>query len=431
MRIVVAGAGPAGVATASALARLGHDITLLAPPSQRHGVEGLSFRVVEGLRAAGLTHVADSLAEPVERISRWNGEEQSAGQEWLVDRRDLDAALSMAARAFADMRAGHLISAIEQENGVIATIRDRDGPEELVRADFLVEARGRGAPGAAHRITGPRTVALCRRQSTALPPSTFLETSAEGWAWLAVPRTGDAYVQLSTGSALPGHETLPAYFEALLGAFPSIRARIDHSTTHSPVEARLATAGLAVKPVQARVLRVGDAALALDPLSGHGVFEAIAGAFAAAATINTILKRPEDADIARRFYNDRAASTFQARALSGQVHYRAETRWADAPFWKARQAWPDSKAEDAPKTCTITRRAVIDDGWIRECEVMVTPDQPRGVWRLSGVPVVPLWKMWRDGGIANAEDAAKALDVPAPAAAQALAWLDRLDLPPR
>lgn len=428
MHIVVAGAGPAGVATASALARLGHDVTVLAPPSQRHGVEGLSFRVVEGLRAAGLSQVANGLLEPVGRTSVWNGDEQSAGQEWLVERCDFDAALAAAARDFVELRTSHFVSAIERASGLTIAIRNADGSQETFDADFLVEARGRGAPGAAQRITGPRTVALCRRYSTSLPPSTFLETSPQGWAWLAVPRTGDAYVQLSTGGALPGREALAAHFEAVLEDFPAMRARLAAADAKGPIEARLASAGLAAEPVQGRVLRVGDAALAIDPLSGHGVFEAIAGAFAAAATINTILKRPEDAELARRFYNERAVTTFRARAMSGQVHYRAETRWPDAPFWKMRQSWPEDEATDAPTRSTIARRAVIDEGWIREADVVVTPEQPRGVWRLDGVPVVRLWQLQRDGRIGNAEDAAKALDVPLPAAANALAWLERSGL---
>lgn len=430
MHVLIAGAGPAGVATAGALARLGHAVTLLAPPSQRHGVEGLSFRVVEGLRAAGLARVADGLPEPVARASNWNGAETAAGQECLVDRTAFDAALAAAAQDFADVRADHFISALPDHDGLAVTTRAPDGSRETLHADFLVEARGRGAPGAKQRVSGPRTVALCRRYAASLPPSTWLETCPQGWAWLAVPREGDAYLQISTAGALPGREALAAHVEALLEDLPGVRTRLGNAEAKGSIEARLASAGLAADPVQLRTLRVGDAALAIDPLSGHGVFEAIAGAFAAAATINTIIERPGDADLARRFYTERVASTFRARAIGGRVHYRAETRWPNAPFWQARQNWPESEAETAPAHSALVRRAVIDEGWIRECDVIVTPDQPRGVWRLDGVPVVALWQLREAGRIDNAETAAKALDVPVAAAASALAWLDRLDLRP-
>ena len=62
MRIVVAGAGPAGVAIAVQLAGLGHDVTVLAPPGRRHAVEGVSFRVLDGLRVAGLAEAEADVA---------------------------------------------------------------------------------------------------------------------------------------------------------------------------------------------------------------------------------------------------------------------------------------------------------------------------------------------------------------------------------
>ena len=46
---------------------------------------------------------------------------------------------------------------------------------------------------------------------------------------------------------------------------------------------------------------VGDAALALDPLSSSGVQKAIQGALSAAIVTNTLLRRPEHAEAALQF----------------------------------------------------------------------------------------------------------------------------------
>lgn len=433
MRIVVAGGGPAGVATASRLTVLGHDVTLLAPLRRNFAVEGVSFRVLDGLRAAGLSGAIKRLPEPVVRQSFWNGAERASGEEWLVARGAFDEHLAAAARGFAAVRDARFIAASCKEDVVDVAIEAPGGSHSVLRADFLVDARGRGAPGGGRRLAGPRTVALCRRYRSGpkLKPSTWLETSAQGWAWLAIRGGGEAFLQISTAGergSLPGRAVLEAHFDALMNNFPGMKRRLRDAGKDGPIIARPANTSLCPAPMRERILRVGDAAMTIDSLSGHGVFEAIAGAFAAAATINTLLRRPADCELARRFYTERTVSTFWARARSGQAYYRGEERWPGSPFWKARHDWPEADVEAQPVSSTIVRRAVIDEGWIRECEVIVTPEQPRGVWRLDGVPVVPLWKLLRGGTITDPQSASKALGVSVGAAASAIAWLRRINL---
>ncbi len=431
MRIVVAGSGPAGIVSAGELARLGHRVTILAAPRSGGSVEGFSFRVLEGLRAAGLGEALVDLEAAVPRHSAWNGAVQSAGNEQLIERAAFDAKLLTAAGAFADIRQARLAAVAREGDGIVARIVTAEGATTQLTADFLVDARGRGTPGGGMRRSGPATVALCRRyEMGGAPSSTWLETSPRGWAWLAVPPSGRAYLQITVAGkpdALSGRRQLDGIFEALTAEFPGIAAHLAKAEAKAPVFARLATASACEEAVRERVLRVGDAALALDPLSGHGVFEAIAGAFAAAATVNTMLGRPQDRALATRFYNERALSTFQARVRSGQSYYRQEERWPEAPFWSARRNWPPEEPA-APSRAAILRQPVIDCGWIREAEVIVTPDEPRGVWLRDGVPVVALWRLLAAGKIDGPEAAAKALGVPVAAAASALAWLGGINL---
>lgn len=429
-RIIVAGAGPAGVVTAERLAELGHRVTLLAPRRRRPAVEGLSFRVLEGLRIAGLPGFSADRLEPVRRTVWWNGEEGESGREWLVERAAFDAALARAARRFAEVVPGRL-AAVEgtgEAGGetMRCTVRRADGSHLALDADFLVDARGRGAPGGQPRRVGPRTLAICRfHGGGTLPPGTWIESGPEGWAWLAVREPGEAYLQVTVGDprGLPGGGALAGHLDRLTAGFPQISRLLAAAGRPGPVLARLAGVAVADQPAAARRLRVGDAALALDPLSGHGVFEAIAGGFAAAAVVNTILGRPGDAALARRFYRDRLHANFVRRTLDGRSHYRREARWPAAAFWAERQRFPGEEP-DIPSASRVETRPVIDGGWIREARVIVTPDQPRGVWRLDGVPVVPLLEL--DPG--DPEQAAAALGCPVAAAASALAWLERTGL---
>ena len=64
----------------------------------------------------------------------------------------------------------------------------------------------------------------------------------------------------------------------------------------------------------------------------------------------------------------------------------------DQPFWKARAAWPDQtelhlqvKLEEM-KVCAMP---VVENGFIVEKNVVVTADQPLGIWHLGGVELAP------------------------------------------
>ena len=61
----------------------------------------------------------------------------------------------------------------------------------------------------------------------------------------------------------------------------------------------------------------------------------------------------------------------------------------------------------SPATVSLARRPVVCDGRIVEADVVVTPDQPLGVWRVDGVEVAPVLDALRshEGGGQEAEAA--------------------------
>ncbi|NJN45961.1 MAG: FAD-dependent oxidoreductase, partial [Candidatus Competibacteraceae bacterium] len=129
------------------------------------------------------------------------------------------------------------------------------------------------------------------------------------------------------------------------------------------------------------------------PLSGHGVYEAIGGGLALAATVNTMLARPQDTATAERFYRERIEDNFLRMARIGRDFYRLEQRWPDQPFWRERAGWPDAEPAHAAPDAEPTRiesRPVNVDGFITLREVIVTADHPRGIWQVEGVPLAAL-----------------------------------------
>jgi flavin-dependent dehydrogenase len=81
-------------------------------------------------------------------------------------------------------------------------------------------------------------------------------------------------------------------------------------------------------------LAVGDAALAVDPISGSGVVRALRTAREAAPTVLSMLTGDERRLIAAyEAERDRECAQYlRERAL----YYRAERRWDSAPFWRRR-----------------------------------------------------------------------------------------------
>jgi hypothetical protein len=133
--------------------------------------------------------------------------------------------------------------------------------------------------------------------------------------------------------------------------------------------------------------RLGDAAIAIDPLSGHGLFWALSSAL----MLPPILAALEagEAGLARRFWRDRAAATFWRQARVGRDLHRMAG--LSGPFWEARAAWPD----DAPAHAEVARPAirrqvVVEGGRLVEAEAVVAPNAPDGAAFLAGRPLVPL-----------------------------------------
>ena len=167
--IVVLGGGPAGGATAIGLKRLGYKVTVIAEPRPFKAVEGISDRVVEGLRNAGFELALANLPAPSPRNASWNGATNSANSECLINRSELDQGivqdLLAAEIEVISARAGKVISCgngfkvelRKPSQGVVENVVENI----VIEADFLVEARGRRAPGAGlDRLRGTETVSL-------------------------------------------------------------------------------------------------------------------------------------------------------------------------------------------------------------------------------------------------------------------------------
>ena len=174
-------------------------------------------------------------------------------------------------------------------------------------------------------------------------------------------------------------------------------------------------------------IRVGDAAMAVDPLSGNGLFQALSSSLQAPAVIRTLRRSPEQAPLAQAFHRRRITHLFQRFARIGRDFHASEQQWPEARFWQTRRAWPDAEPLHRPVTpadVDVARRPAVDRGQIVAADVVVTPDQPLGVWHLGGVSLAAALLAVRGHPRLGARQALiKRLDLPPARAAAVARWM--------
>ncbi len=403
-RIVILGAGPAGAAVALGLARLGEAPLVIASPRRFAAVEGVSARVVAGLRSAGFDRALQVLEPDSPRRVLWNGLMSAANTERLIDRQRFDLALlDDLERQGVEVWRGRVVEQSRLGQGYRLAV-ERDGGRHELDADFVVEARGRAAPAQGlPRLRGAETVSILQYWQG--PPGgaqSAVQSRADGWAWMGRLPDGRRYLQLTLDAAsadLPPKKALAAFCRARFEAMEIAPAFIDGAQPVGSPYARASTPVLNEIVATDTMLRVGDAAMAVDPLSGNGIFQALSSALQAPAGIATLLHDPARAAIARQFHQQRVEGLFHRFARIGRDFYAQESRWTEQPFWSARRGWPDAQSAHHPVTpdsVRIVRMPVVERDRIVEQEVVVTPEQPLGVWHLDGLSLAPLLRAVRE-----------------------------------
>ncbi len=360
-------------------------------------------------------------------------------REYIVDRRKFDQALLQdAENKGVEVIEGRIDRVERQKQNWTISYTKPDG-EMTCDADFLVEARGREskigrqlAAGEGEFAVGPATSALLKSYDVSpdVEAMTSVASFPDGWAWYLRDGEGTAVLQIFVNSdkgELPPKAGLEEYFSELCQQLPEAGDWLRGASPRDDgVSVRAAAANKTTPVGGADFLVVGDGSLALDPLSGNGIFYAIGSGLAAAPVINSLLRRPHDRDLALGFFRERIDNAFKGGCQMGREFYAAEQRWPEMPFWKARQNWPvagqPSHPDPLSRPAKICRKPVVKDGYIVLENVIVTADHPRGVWQIDGVPLAGLMDKIRAGS-KNDHDMAAGFETAAENVTRAREWL--------
>lgn len=370
------------------MAQLGHDVVLVerATFPRRQLGESLSPGVLPLLGMTGARAAVEAAGFRRVRTVRvlWaNGEEvrEDLREQGLIaergefDRLLLGQALALGVRILQPAT----VCTYWYDGGRWRVEVGTPGGTVLVEADFLADARGRAGGGRTRRWTGMRTLALYAYwRGAALPEEPRIEAGGEAWYW-GIPLPDGTYNTLAFVDArrfrAAGDSTLTARFYDLLGRSELLHGCREARMIGSPA-AIDATAYIDDACASASGFKVGDAALALDPLSSSGVQKAIQDALSAAVVANTLLRRPERAEAALQFRCSGLNETSRRHRRWAAGHYGRIAERGGGPFWQSRatrvQREPP-RAATATQTLTTHALASVGVALSRQVEFVDLP----------------------------------------------------------
>jgi flavin-dependent dehydrogenase len=361
-RIIVAGAGPAGLAAGLELSSRGFAVTVCAARDSGRVAPG---ETLPASSRAALEHIGvwpllcsdDCLAlrgEPI--LQAWGSPDLAphpgtAAPAWHICRRRFDATLLDKAmgRGVRVLRETTVIEVSTDADGCEVLLRGPDGQRQALRGDYLIDATGR-------RALVARAMGACSRPGSALVavrtlwrdvaeclPGLMIESHPLGWAYAApVPGGRIAAAILTDRDLLPRPVNSVWWRSILRDSFPHIAARLTGCEAMGRPTATAAHDGLTTLVMGERWIAVGDAAATFDPLASCGIPFAIGSAIYAARAVETALRGTPDK--ARTAYECAVARYCQPVRHRLLETYAAETRWPASPFWRRRHSsWAAAK----------------------------------------------------------------------------------------
>jgi flavin-dependent dehydrogenase len=356
--VIVVGGGPAGSATALTLSRRGYSVAMIErsgyadtrvgetlPPSIRRLLVGLRVwdQFVAGNHSPSFgIHSAWGQAELYANDFIFNPH----GTGWHIDRARFDAMLARnveqtGAKLY---RRTQLMSCAEDGMGVWDIEFACESGRQNVRARFVVDATGRKSV-LAHRlgttrVTYDRLIGVVCFFSCASPKShlgndTLVEAGENGWWYSAALPDSRIVVAYMTDADLFGKASKRAanYWQQQRRNAPHTHARIGFRALESGPFIFAANSSRLDHFAGKNWLAVGDAAMAFDPLSSQGVYNALMSGLLAAQAIEC--SRAGDPRELHR-YAVTIENNFAKYLVVREKYYGRETRWPNSPFWKRR-----------------------------------------------------------------------------------------------
>jgi flavin-dependent dehydrogenase len=360
--VAVIGGGPAGTATAIALARAGRSVAVLERSHYDRVRIGEILPPAARLPLIELgvwdRFIAEGHAPSPGILSAWGQDEpydnhftrNPYGHGWHLDRRRFDAMLGLEAgeagtKVYLGARVTSCLPVTSRDWQVEFT---SNGERDHLQATLLIYATGRACVLArwqgAKRIFYDRLVGLisfffARSAERKRAYQTLIETAENGWwysAWLPNSRLVVAYM---TDADLIPRSRVPVskYWQSRLEQAPHTRSRMSGCVPETGLRSVAANSYRIDCVTGNNWLAVGDAAVAFDPLSSQGICHALKSGLLAARAIENCLLGDQTA---LEEYARGIQRSFDKYLSTRAVYYSWEQRWSSSAFWQRRQNAP-------------------------------------------------------------------------------------------
>ena len=347
--VAIIGAGAAGASAACVVAPAASValIDRVAVPEWRIGesLPGAAHRLLKSI-GAWPRFVAAKHGQALLKISRWGSNKaveldpmrDPDGPGWQLDRARFEADL----RADASDR-----GAVFVHTGASGAVRaynrwylSLDNGETVV-ARRLIDASGRRsrllAKFGQFKLVTDQLACIYARLPTDLPydPVTYTHAVHNGWWYTAMVPGGGRVIAFHCDSDSRVQRMMLR--NGLLAAalrVPHLAQVIDQvASSHSVMQRVCAANTIARSAAGDGWLAAGDAAMAFDPLSSQGLFNALATGLEAGEATLALLAGNERATVD---YAQRMGRIWQAYLGHHRFYYGMEGRWPQSPFWRRR-----------------------------------------------------------------------------------------------
>lgn len=368
--VVIVGGGPAGSTTALALASNGLRVGLferLRFPRHHIG-ESLLARTVPYLKRLGVWEELNSESYIVKpgALFVWGGQPEPAvldmpppGYCFQVPRAHFDELLLRRARERGvTVHELHDVTKIEETPETLFISGTVSGGEWTARAQYVVDASG------GSRFTGRKlgydfqeydgariAVSAYFRGASRVPAPhagrIITEACASGWLWF-IPLDDEltSVGLVSDARRLRGAANPLAALKEELATAPFTARHLEAAELMSdPSVIRYANYSIGAPKWHRRIIRVGDAAMFVDPLFSTGVHGAVTSGYMAGAALNSIFADTVTDEAAADAYNRNCDEYFDRTRETVRLLYGFHP--GTTPFWHERAITEMSKSQAA------------------------------------------------------------------------------------
>jgi 2-polyprenyl-6-methoxyphenol hydroxylase-like FAD-dependent oxidoreductase len=168
---------------------------------------------------------------------------------------------------------------------------------------------------------------------------TLIEASENGWWYSAfLPESLLIVAYMTDADQIPkGDINLENIWQQQLEGVPHTRERVANCVRNSEVKIVAANSYRRVRIQDSNCLMIGDAAIAFDPLSAQGIYQALDAGLTAAVAIG---RHQQGQQGALDDYEQAVMKRFNDYLRARTDYYDREKRWPGSVFWKRRQSPP-------------------------------------------------------------------------------------------